>query len=350
MAVAPRPDSRPPEEHPELTGGRPHIVAPALCAAPSVAPSAHSHGIEQQSGVPMAVTVRWGGPPRDRIAVHDDQVSIHLDTVELLLADQFPHLSPGRVSRLPGTGTVNAIFRIGYDHAARFPLRRDDPARVGELLDEEQGAAAEFADAVAPIAAPRPVAIGEPGRGYPLPWSIQTWVPGATATVNESERVAFDLASAIARIRRHPTKDRKFLGRGRGGHLRSHDDWVEECLDRSSGLIDTDAARRLWGELRDLPRFQPDMMTHGDLIPGNVLTQDGRLVGLLDTGGFGPTDPALDTIAAWHLFDDGPRAAFRDTLACDDLEWQRSRAWAFEQALGAAWYYRDTIRRCSRWA
>jgi len=274
--------------------------------------------------------------------VHDDQIDIDLDTVELLLADQFPHLGTGKILHLHGAGTVNAIFRIGDDHAARFPLRGDDPAHVAELLDEEQRAAAEFAEAVAPMAAPRPVAIGEPGRGYPLPWNIQTWVPGAPATVNESERVASDLASAIARIRGHPTRDRTFSGRGRGGDLRAHDDWVEECLDRSSGLIDTDAARRLWGDLRDLPRSQPDMMTHGDLIPGNVLTRDGRLQGLLDTGGFGPADPALDTIAAWHLFDDGPRAVFRDTLACDDLEWQRSRAWAFEQALGAAWYYRDT--------
>jgi len=213
--------------------------------------------------------------------VHDDQIDIDRDTVELLLADQCPHLGTGKVLHLHGAGTVNAIFRIGDDYAARFPLRGDDPARVGELLGEEQRAAAEFAEAVAPMAAPRPVAIGEPGRGYPLPWSMQTWVPGATATVNESERVASDLASAIARIRGHPTRDRTFSGRGRGGDLRSHDDWVDECLDRSAGLIDIDAARRLWGDLRDLPRSQPDMMTHGDLIPGNVLTHNGRLVGLL---------------------------------------------------------------------
>lgn len=278
----------------------------------------------------------------DRTAVHEDQIDIDLDTVELLLADQFPHLSSRSVSRLASSGTVNAIFRVGDDNAARFPLRRGDPARVTDQLADEQRAAAEFADAVAPTAAPRPVAIGEPGRGYPLPWSIQTWVSGATATVDESERVASDLASAIARIRRHPTKGLTTRGRGRGGDLRSHDDWVEECLERSSGLIDTGAARRLWGELRDLPRSQPDMMTHGDLIPGNVLTHEGRLEGLLDTGGFGPADPALDTIAAWHLFDQGPRAVFRETLECDDLEWQRSRAWALEQALGAAWYYRET--------
>jgi hypothetical protein len=33
---------------------------------------------------------------------------------------------------------------------------------------------------------------------------------------------------------------------------------------------------------------------------------------------------------------------FRDDLGCDDLDWDRGKAWAFEQALGAVWYYADT--------
>jgi len=29
-------------------------------------------------------------------------------------------------------------------------------------------------------------------------------------------------------------------------------------------------------------------------------------------------------------------------LACDDLEWARGQAWAFQQAMGLVWYYRDS--------
>jgi aminoglycoside phosphotransferase (APT) family kinase protein len=83
-------------------------------------------------------------------------------------------------------------------------------------------------------------------------------------------------------------------------------------------------------------------MSHGDLIPGNVLVSVDRLVGVLDCGGFGPADPALDVIAGWHLLDGAARRAFRAELGCDDLEWERSKAWAFEQSLGAVWYYVDT--------
>ena len=50
------------------------------------------------------------------------------------------------------------------------------------------------------------------------------------------------------------------------------------------------------------------MMSHGDLIPGNVLVSGGRLAGVLDVGGVGPADPALDLVAAWHLLEDWPPA------------------------------------------
>jgi hypothetical protein len=32
----------------------------------------------------------------------------------------------------------------------------------------------------------------------------------------------------------------------------------------------------------------------------------------------------------------------RRSLDCSELQWQRGRAWAFEQAAGAYWYYVDT--------
>ena len=80
-------------------------------------------------------------------------------------------------------------------------------------------------------------------------------------------------------------------------------------------------------------------MTHGDLVPGNVLVADGRLVGIIDVGGLGPADPALDLVSAWHLLEAGPREALREDLGPDDLQWERGKAWAFEQAMGLVWYY-----------
>jgi aminoglycoside phosphotransferase (APT) family kinase protein len=143
-------------------------------------------------------------------------------------------------------------------------------------------------------------------------------------------------------VRAIDTRGRTFAGDNRGGHLPDHDAWMETCLERSEGLLDVPALRRLWAAFRELPREDGDLMTHGDLIPGNVLVDGGRLTGVIDVGGLGPADPALDLVAAWHLLEPGPRDAFRAGLRCGDLEWARGAAWAFEQAMGVAWYYVET--------
>ncbi|SFB52797.1 hypothetical protein SAMN05216266_11689 [Amycolatopsis marina] len=53
-------------------------------------------------------------------------------------------------------------------------------------------------------------------------------------------------------------------------------------------------------------------------------------------------------MGAWHLLDAGPRRSFRDDLECDDLEWERGKAWAFHQAMGLVWYYVDSNPAMSR--
>jgi aminoglycoside phosphotransferase (APT) family kinase protein len=190
-----------------------------------------------------------------------------------------------------------------------------------------------------------PVAVGEPGEGFPLPWSVQTWLPGVSATDQDpggSVAFAHDLAEFIAGVRAIDTGGRGFDGKGRGGDLRAHDAWMDTCFARSERLLDVPRLRRLWAALRELPRTAGDVMTHGDLIPGNVLVRDGRLAGVIDVGGLGPADPSLDLVGAWHLLEAGPRQVLRDDLACDDLAWERGKAWAFEQAMGAAWYYLES--------
>jgi aminoglycoside phosphotransferase (APT) family kinase protein len=101
--------------------------------------------------------------------------------------------------------------------------------------------------------------------------------------------------------------------------------------------------------MRVLPRGAAgDVMSHCDLIPGNVLVSGGRLAGILDVEDLAPADPALDLVAAWHLLDALPRQALRDDLRCDDLEWERGKAWAFQQAMGLVWYYVDSNPAMSR--
>jgi len=285
------------------------------------------------------------------VNMHADQLSVSPRVVRELVDDQFPCWRDLAIKAVESAGTVNAIFRIGDRFAARFPLRPGDAASVRRRLESEAAAARELAGRTR-FVTPEPVAIGEPGAGYPLAWAVQTWLPGVTATDDDpgaSVAFAHDLAEFIGGVRAIGTGGRTFRGQGRGGDLRSHDGWMQTCFERSGQLLDVPRLRRMWDAMRMLPRGAAgDVMSHGDLIPGNVLVSGGRLAGILDVGDMAPADPALDLVAAWHLLEDGPRQALGDDLRCDDLEWQRGKAWAFEQAMGLVWYYADSNPAMSR--
>ncbi len=275
------------------------------------------------------------------MAMHPDELDVPVDVVVRLVGEQCPQWGGLPVRRVVSTGTVNAVFRLGEDVAARFPLRARPPAEVRAWLESEVAAMGELA-ACSPVPTPLALAVGAPGPGYPLPWLVQTWLPGRDAAVDDASRsvlFAEDLARLVTALRGAPTRGRTFAGPGRGGDLTDHDAWMDECFRRSEDLLDVVALRRLWGDLRDLPRIGPDVMSHGDLMAPNVLVDAGRLVGVLDGGGFGPADPALDLIAAWDLLEAVPREVFRRALGCGDVEWARGKAWALEQAMGLVWYY-----------
>ncbi len=285
------------------------------------------------------------------MAMHDDQVDVNVPTVRLLVDDQFPQWRGRAVRQLHTAATDNAIFRLGDDLVARFPLRAQPVEQVLAWLEAEAAAAGELA-AVSPVPTPEPVAIGSPGAGYPLPWTVQTWVPGHDATVEEPAghlRFAEDLAAFITALRGFDTRGRTFDGQGRGGHLLDHDEWMAASLRNSAGLLDVARLGAFWAELRTLPEVDADVMCHSDLTPPNILVSDGRLAGVLDGGGFGAADPALDLVGAWHLLDDAQREVLRDALGCGEVQWRRGMAWAFQQAMGLVWYYAESNPTMSQW-
>jgi aminoglycoside phosphotransferase (APT) family kinase protein len=140
------------------------------------------------------------------MAMHSGGLAVPDGVVRALVDAQFPQWRELPVRRLAAAGTVNAIFRIGDGLAARLPLRDGDPAEVAAGLRQEAAAAAALAEH-SPFPVPRPAAIGAPGPGYPLPWSVQTWLPGITATDADpggSAAFAEDLATLRGQRRLMP--------------------------------------------------------------------------------------------------------------------------------------------------
>ena len=185
-------------------------------------------------------------------------------TVRALVAAQFPRWAGLPVTAVDTAGTVNAVFRVGDGVAARFPLLPGDVADVRRQLAAEAAAARELLGRTR-FATPEPLGIGEPGAGYPLPWLVQTWLPGTPADADAAAAVggaassvafAHDLAELIRDLRAIDTRGRTFTGPGRGGDLRAHDDWLETCFRNSAGLLDVPgsaAAGRSCGTCHDTP-------------------------------------------------------------------------------------------------
>jgi aminoglycoside phosphotransferase (APT) family kinase protein len=273
--------------------------------------------------------------------LHADQVHIDADIARALISDQFPEYRHEPVEHLRGAGTDHAIFRIGAGVAARFPLRAMEPVACAEAMQREAVAMTAFAE-VSPFATPHPLGLGRPGPLYPMPWALQSWIDGEVATpagLAASPLFAGEISHLIAALRAAGTGGRRFDGQGRGGALPDHDEWMEVCFRNSAGLLDVARLRSMWDRLRVLPSSGPDVMSHRDLIPANLLVEGENLIAVLDAGRFGPADPALDLVAAWHLLDRERRAIVRDQLGSSEIEWKRGAAWAFEQAMGLVWYY-----------
>src|SRR5215469_14079434 len=113
--------------------------------------------------------------------MHVGQLVVSARQVRALVDRQFPQWRNSPVRQVASGGTDNAIFRIGDDHAARFPLQPMAPDSAMDWLRAESDAARELAGRTR-FPTPEPVALGEPGEGYPLPWAVQTWLPGTIAS------------------------------------------------------------------------------------------------------------------------------------------------------------------------
>ena len=275
--------------------------------------------------------------------MHPGQVELGVDTAARLVADQFPQWADLPVRAVASHGTVNALFRLGDDYVLRFPLLVTQDGWAD--LVAEQNHARRLAAQV-PVAVPEPIALGGPGAGYPGPWSVYRWIPGVSSDaldIGGSNAFTDDLAGFVRALHRIGTAGRRWNGTGRGGPLGDADAEVRASLAASRGLVDVDAVTNRWDSCLTVPRGAGrDVWIHADLMPGNLVVRDGRLVAVIDLGAVGIGDPAVDLLPAWTLLSARTRDRYRRTLQVDDAQWERGRGWAIVQAAMALPYYVDT--------
>lgn len=272
--------------------------------------------------------------------MHADEIAVDADLVRGLLRSQFPSIAELAIVPVEPWGTDNAIWRLGEQLVVRLP-------RIGWAAGQPEHDASVLHRIAPfmPVAVPEPVAVGEPGAGFPYRWSVHRWVPGDAAdpgNVADQVRFALDLAGVLRALRDLDPRGAP-VASGRARPLRDYEGAALRAIEGAAALIDADAARAVWEQAAAAPPHPgPAVWVHGDL-EGNCLVSGGRLSGIVDWGSACAGDPAVDVQVIWSpLFTAESRAAFLEALGVDAATVLRSRGAAVEQACAALPYYLDT--------
>jgi aminoglycoside phosphotransferase (APT) family kinase protein len=245
------------------------------------------------------------------------------------------------LSRLPSSGTDNALYRMGDRLVLRIPRRASAATSLSKELDWLPHLTG------LPLSTPRLRYRGCVGLWNDCEFGILDWLEGEVATsgnVADAGDAASALAGFLKALHQCPTDGAPVAGPGnsnRGVPLTVLWDVTVAAIAMISDEIDASAARALWNAAIGKRYASAPVWLHGDLKADNLLAKGGQLSGVIDWGLAAVGDPAADYAAAWSWVDPSARDRFRELLELDDSDWLRARAWALYGAVIALSYYRD---------
>jgi aminoglycoside phosphotransferase (APT) family kinase protein len=263
-----------------------------------------------------------------------DPVVIDSSLARRLIDSQFPQWSQLPIAAVELDGWDNRTFRLGSELAVRLPS--------GDWYAEQVGKEQRWLPVLAPqlpLPIPIPVAMGEPGCGFPYPWSVYRWLDGDVAShapIGDRDGFAATLARFLNALGRVDASAGPAPGRHnffRGGPLATYADETLRAIDALGDEVPGEAVKRVWDDAMTSSWDREPVWFHGDVATGNLLVRDGRLAAVLDFGSSGVGDPACDTVIAWTFLSGSSRARFRAELGADRGTWSRGRGWALWKAL-----------------
>jgi aminoglycoside phosphotransferase (APT) family kinase protein len=164
-------------------------------------------------------------PPR----LHADEVFVDDALVRRLIDEQFPAWRHLRLRRVRSTGTDNAIFRLGHDMGIRLPRIHWAVPQIRKEYEWLGRISPQL-----PVSVPAPIAVGEPGPGYPYPWLIFRWLEGRDllgSFVDDMRRLASDVANFVLALQSvDPSGAPPALSRG--GSLQLEDEAARRAIHR----------------------------------------------------------------------------------------------------------------------
>jgi aminoglycoside phosphotransferase (APT) family kinase protein len=260
------------------------------------------------------------------VRVPPAEVRIDEPLVRALLGAQHPELAALPLVEVPG-GWDNAIWRLGDELAVRLPRRE-----IGAVCARSEHA---WLPELAPVVAaplPTPVGLGEPGHGYPWPWSIVPWLTGDTAAVRPLGPEGVRALGRALFTLHVPAPSQAPVNPYRGVPLAEREDPLP-ALAALHGGTPPRPLGRVWARALEAEAIAPAahrVWTHGDLHARNILVAaDGGLAGVLDWGDVGAADPAVDLSLLWTVLDPAQHGLFCGGYGpVDGPLLARARGWA----------------------
>lgn len=265
----------------------------------------------------------------------DGRAGITASLVTLLLAEQAPQWASLPIEPVPVDGWDNRTYRLGHELSVRLPTAESYVVGVAKESRWLPALAPHL-----PVRVPEPIFTGRPGSGFPYPWSVRRWLPGATASpslVPSKPRFAEAVGRFLRALQAAPAEGGPPAGEHsfyRGSPLTHYDEETRSALARLGARVPVTRALDVWAEALAAPYKGPPVWFHGDVAVGNLLVDDtGDLTAVIDFGTCGIGDPACDLVLAWTFLDAPGRETFRRTVEPDNGMWARARAWALWKAL-----------------
>ena len=285
--------------------------------------------------------------------IHDDELDTSEAVVRALLATECPQWANLRLQDLDSSGTQHAMWRGRVDGGDDIVVRLPRSPGAAEGADRERQLLQqlEATPLTSIVDIPQLLHVGSPHELYPHRWSVLAWLDGRDAWTarheidHDSPRLGARLAEVVTAIGGvgHGLPVPKRAVGDEVPPIRPHIDLLLEQLDRvgpSAGhLFDVERVRHLAAEAYELDDPTTTCFIHDDLIPGNLLVQEGNVTGVLDWGAACYGDPARDLAPAWSILGPKGRQVFRKELAPDEATWARGRALELCHAVDAVLYY-----------
>jgi aminoglycoside phosphotransferase (APT) family kinase protein len=271
---------------------------------------------------------------------YDEALEVEPELITRLLEAQHPGLAGLPLGRR-FHGWDNVIVRLGDDLAVRLPRTA---AAVGSMVKELTWLPRLRSGWTFP--APVPVAAGEPGEGYPWPWSVVTWVHGSVhAELPWDASAAEPFATALRQVHvplpadaeppENLAESRSVAERN--AEIRSRIADVAPLSGPGDARLDAVLAKDVWDAAGFADPPAVPVMLHADLHLLNVTSVNRGFGGITDWGDLCVGDPGVDLGRAAMLLPDATGfRLFLRAYGADDATEARARGLGLGAALRLA--------------